>query len=164
MDQMRKWLVNYERLRHSKRPNESWISSRYDIQGMHWQELQQLYLPELNMRWGPAVSALKKLWKSYKIAGRTGEPRSDIAWKINQIQKAMGIEKSEFPELQGMETDDEELTHEEIQLKREEIEAEAEGDTSEVEPYPEEWSELDEQLRREEIEDEQENENWWLAD
>jgi hypothetical protein len=49
---LRKWLVNYERFRHSKRPNESWISSRYDIQGMHWQELQQLYLPELNMRWG----------------------------------------------------------------------------------------------------------------
>ena len=99
MDQMREWLVNYERLRHSKPSNKSWISSRYDIQGMHWQELQQLYLPELNMRWGPAVNALKKLWKSYKIAGRTGEPRSDLAWKINRV--AMGL-KSEFPELEGM--------------------------------------------------------------
>src|SRR5215813_4146725 len=68
-NKMQLWLRDYERSRHSKRPNESWISSRYDIQGMHWQELQQLYLPELNMRWGPAVSALKKLWKSYKIAG-----------------------------------------------------------------------------------------------
>jgi len=72
---------------------------------MHWQELQQLYLPELNMRWGPAVSALKKLWKSYKIAGRTGEPRSDLAWKINRVQVAMGL-KSEFPELEGMDYDD----------------------------------------------------------
>ena len=71
---------------------------------MHWQELQQLYLPELNMRWGPAVSALKKLWKGYKIAGRTGEPRSDLAWKINRV--AMGLEKSEFPELEGMDYDD----------------------------------------------------------
>ena len=59
---------------------------------------------ELNMRWGPAVSALKKLWKSYKIAGRTGEPRSDLARKINRV--AMGLEKSEFPELEGMDYDD----------------------------------------------------------
>src|SRR5215472_10140837 len=93
-------LRDYERSRHSKQPNESWISSRYDIQGMHWQELQHLYLPELNMRWGPAVSALKKLWKSYKIAGRTGELRSDLALKINRVQVIMGL-KSEFPELEG---------------------------------------------------------------
>jgi len=73
---------------------------------MHWQELQQLYLPELNTRWGPAVSALKKLWKSYKFAGRTGEPRSDLAWKINRVQFAMGLEKSQFPELEGMDYDD----------------------------------------------------------
>ena len=99
---MDRWLRIYDNLR-TKAPNhnEGWTSTIYDIQGMHWQELQQLYLPELNMRWGPAVSALKKLWKSYKIAGRTGEPRSDLAWKINQIQKAMGIEKSEFPGTRG---------------------------------------------------------------
>jgi len=58
---------------------------------------------ELNMRWGPAVSALKKLWKSDKMAGTTGEPRSDLAWKINLV--AMGL-KSEFPELEGMDYDD----------------------------------------------------------
>ena len=119
MDEMRKWLMNYERMRlKSSTPNESWISSKYDIQGMPWQELQQIYLPELRMCWGPACNSLKKLWKSYKIAGRNGEPRRDIAWKINAIQKAMGIQKSEFPELEGMEMD-EELTEEEIQLKRE---------------------------------------------
>ena len=73
------------------------------------------------MCWGPACNSLKKLWKSYKIAGRNGEPRRDTAWKINAIQKAMGIQKSEFPELDGMEMD-EELTEEEIQLKREERE------------------------------------------
>src|SRR5215831_5361049 len=128
-DKMQLWIRDYERSRHSKRPNESWISSRYDIQDMHWQELQQLYLPELNMRWGPAVSALKKLWKSYKIAGRTGEPRSDLAWKINRVQVAMGLEKSEFPELEGMDYDDfkedqdQGQSAEEIQLRREESEA-----------------------------------------
>ena len=74
------------------------------------------------MCWGPACNSLKKLWKSYKIAGRNGEPRGDFAWKIRNIQSAMGIEKSEFPELEGMDDEDQELTDEEIQLKREEKE------------------------------------------
>jgi len=66
------------------------------------------------------------LWKSYKIAGRTGEPRSDLAWKINRV--AMGL-KSEFPELEGMDHDDFEedqdqgQSAEEIQLRHEEREA-----------------------------------------
>src|SRR5215469_14540893 len=99
MDLMTRWLQSYEKRRHSRRnskqhlkePNESWISSKYDLQGTDWQTLQQMYLPELKMCFGPACNSLKKLWKSYKIAGRTGEPRSDIAWKINQIQDALGI-------------------------------------------------------------------------
>jgi hypothetical protein len=152
MDEMRKWLMNYERMRlKSNTPNESWISSKYDIQGMPWQELQQIYLPELRMCWGPTCNSLKKLWKSYKIAGRNGEPRRDIAWKINAIQKAMGIQKSEFPELEGMEMD-EELTEEEIQLKREEREDAGDWGFEKPEEFTEEWSEEDKQLRREERE------------
>ena len=145
--------MNYERMRlKSNTPNESWISRKYDIQGLPWQELQQIYLPELGMCWGPACNSLKKLWKSYKIAGRNGEPRRDIAWKINAIQKAMGIEKSEFPELEGMETNDEEMTDEEIQLKREEREDAGDwGFEKPEESYTDEWSEEDKQLRREEI-------------
>jgi len=162
-DEMRKWLMNYERMRlKSNTPNESWISSKYDIQGMPWQELQQIYLPELRMCWGPACNSLKKLWKSYKIAGRTGEPRSDIAWKINTIQKAMGIQKSEFPELEGMEMD-EELTEEEIQLKREEREEAGDWGFEKPEEFTEEWSEEDKQLRREEREAEKENDDWWFT-
>lgn len=101
------------------------------------------------------------MWKRYKIAGRTGEPRSDLAWKINQIQKAMGIEKSEFPELEGMES-----TDEEIELRREERE-ESGGDwnlnfgtTEEGSEYTEQWSEQDKQLRREEREAE---DDWWFS-
>ena len=115
------------------------------------------------MCWGPACNSLKKLWKSYKIAGRNGEPRRDIAWKINVIQKAMGIEKSEFPELEGMETSDEEMTDEEIQLKRKEREDAGDwGFEKPEESYTEEWSEQDKQLRREEREAEQENDDWWF--
>src|SRR5215467_16110794 len=117
------------------------------------------------MRWGPAVSALKKLWKSYKIAGRTGVPRSDLAWKINQIQKAMGIEKSEFPELDGMETEVEELTDEEIELRREREESGGDwnlnfGTSEETSEYTDEWSEEDKQLLREEREA---DDDWWFS-
>jgi hypothetical protein len=143
MDEIRKWLMNYERMRvKSNTLNESWISSKYEIQGMPWQELQQIYLPELRMCWGPACNSLKKLWKSYKIAGQNGEPRGDIAWKINRIQNAMGIEKSEFPELKGMY--DEDLNF----------------GTSERSEFIEGWSEDE---RREEREAELENDDWWFS-
>ena len=84
------------------------------------------------------------------------------------IQSAMGIEKSQFPELEGMndEESEEELTDEEIQLRREEKE-ESGGEwnlnfgTSEKrsELYTEEWSEEDKQLRREEREAEEEKDD-----
>jgi hypothetical protein len=100
MNEMQRWLRNYERLRlNPDAPNDSWTSSKYDIEGMHWTELQQIFLPELEMCWGPACSALKKSWYSYKRAGKEGVYRGDIAFRINKIQNAMGIQKSEFPEL-----------------------------------------------------------------
>ena len=104
VSQMRRWLQDYESRRSSKNPkepNEHWVSSKYDTQNMHWTELQQLYLPELGMCWGPACSSLKRLWKSYKIAGRSGEARSDIAWKIRNIQRSMGIQETFFEELEA---------------------------------------------------------------
>jgi hypothetical protein len=53
--------------------------------------------------------------------------RGDIAYRIRTIQDAMGIKKSEFPELEGL--NDEELTKEEIQLRKEE-EEEGEWDSN----------------------------------
>jgi hypothetical protein len=121
MNKMQLWLRDYERSRHSKQPNESWVSSKYDTQ-LPWKELQQTYIPSLHMKWGQCCSALKRSWKAYEIAGRNGEPRGDIAWRIRNIQTQMGIEKSDFPELEGMETDDEETSEEETELRREEKE------------------------------------------
>ncbi|MGA9153073.1 MAG: hypothetical protein WBZ36_21055 [Candidatus Nitrosopolaris sp.] len=122
MKKMQRWLRNYDRLRlDPDTPNESWVSSKYDIEGMHWTELQQIYLPELAMCWGPACSALRKSWYAYKMAGRQGGYRADIAFRINRIQAAMGIPKIEFHELDPRWVD-EQLTEEEIQLRREEEE------------------------------------------
>ena len=92
------------------------------------------------MTFGKACNSLKKLWKSYKIAGRTGEFRGDTAWKIRNIEFVLGINESEFPELEGMDDEEMEIGSEE-----------SEGD---------DWSEEDKQLRREERGDEQENDDW----
>jgi len=93
--------------------------------------------------------------KAYEIAGRNGEPRGDIAWRIRNIQTQMGIEKCDFPELEGVETDDEETSEEKTELRREEKE-ESGGDSNlnfgtneEWSEYTEQWSEQDKQLRKE---------------
>jgi hypothetical protein len=102
--------------------SESWISSKYDTQG-HWQEVQQIWIPELQMNWGRAVSALRKSWTAYRIAGRNGEPRADLAYRIRSIQSSLGIEKSTFPELEGMDDEESnEISDEETELRREEKE------------------------------------------
>lgn len=126
MQEMQKWLINYERMRHSKKPkepNESWVSSKYDIQNMSWKEISEIYLPEIDMRFGSACSALKKLWKSYKIAGRSESREAILHGKLIAYNLPLGIERSQFPELEGMNDDeDQELTDEELELKKEEEE------------------------------------------
>ena len=98
MKEMQRWLRDYDRLRlDPDTPNESWVSSKYDIEGMHWTELQQIYLPELGMCWGPACSALRKSWYAYKMAGRQGGYRGDIAFRINRIQASYGYTEDRIP-------------------------------------------------------------------
>jgi hypothetical protein len=114
------------------------------------------------LNWGQCCSALKRSWKAYEIAGRNAEPRGDIAWRIRNIQTQMGIEKSDFLELEGTETDDEETSEGETELRREEKE-ESGGDSNlnfaTNEEGSEQWSKQDKQLRREEREAE---DDWWF--
>ena len=150
MNKMQLWLRDYEARRHSKQPKElkeSWQSSKYDFSDP---DVRLEYVPEMGCSVGGCISALKKLWKSYKIAGRNGEPRGDIAWNIRNLQGSLGIERSHFPELEGMDDD------EELQLKSEEDEE----NLGTNEPY---WSEEDKQLLKEELEAEKENDDWWFS-
>jgi hypothetical protein len=142
---MQKWIRRYDRRRrlgvNSQQPtNESWISSKYDT-GIHWTELERIYLPEINMTWGQACSAIKKSWFSYKMAGKSGMYRGDIAYRIQNIQRVMGIPITEFDELEGLNDE------EEIQLKKEE---EDEGERN---------PDLQQGLKNPE-EEEEENDNW----
>lgn len=152
---MQKWLKNYENLRHSKEKetNELWISSKgYDTQNMPREELQKLWIPGLKMTYGATVSALTKSWTAYRIAGRNGEPRGDLAIRILNIQKNLGIPQSDglYEELEQMGYTEEELNDE--------------GTSEENENYRpgtgEEWSEGDQQLLKEEVEAE---EDWWFS-
>src|SRR5215469_18921909 len=49
-----------------------------------------------------AWNRLKKLWRSYKIAGRYGDMRSSTAYEINRLQSALDIPRSDLPELEGI--------------------------------------------------------------
>src|SRR5215469_16616196 len=100
MNQMQRWLRAYENSRHSKQPNESWASSKYG--SMDWREAQQVYLPSLKMNVGQAWNRLKKLWKNYKISGRTCQYRGDVAYEIIRIQAALDIPRSDLPETEGI--------------------------------------------------------------
>jgi hypothetical protein len=40
----------------------NWISSRYDFENGHWTDIADIFVPELNMKIGSAISALRKSW------------------------------------------------------------------------------------------------------
>ena len=96
MNEMQRWIRNYDRSRlNPNQPNEFWVSSKYDIQGMSWTEISEIYLPEIDMRFGSACSALKKCWYAYKMVRKQGLDSGDLVYRINCIQSVMGIKKSE---------------------------------------------------------------------
>ena len=144
---------NQER-RLSKPKQLDWTSDKYDFSDSR---VQFEFVPEENCTVGACIGALRKLWRGYN-EGQDGE-REYCAWKINQIQKSLGIQISTFPETEGMESESKELTADEIQAKKEEREENG-GEYSispNTEISDEEWSEEDKTLLREEIEAEREN-------
>jgi hypothetical protein len=132
-----RWLKRYESKRH--KDGDSWVSTKYDFTDP---TTRLEYVPEVGCSVGACISALKRSWKGYRIAGRNGEPRDDIAYRIRNLQSALGIEQS-FSEL-GEESA-------EVLTKS----TETEEDTSE-------WSTLDKQLLKEERESEKESDDWWF--
>ena len=60
--------------------------------------MAQIFIPELQMKWAEASNALKKSWKSYKIARASNDQMemNILAVRINNIREWMGIEVTEF--------------------------------------------------------------------
>ena len=73
-------------------------STQFNTVGMNWKDKAQIFIPELQMKWGEASDVLKKSWKSYKIARASNDQMemNILAVRINNIQEWMGIEVTEF--------------------------------------------------------------------
>jgi len=92
-----RWLRDYEnrrlnpdaRSRSTSRLN--WRSSKYDLENMSWQEVQDIWLPELDCTWGFACNYLRKQWFRYKMEKREGERGWDTILNISRILYSMGL-------------------------------------------------------------------------
>ena len=114
---MRRWLEHYisngsnelsqeqgQRQSREYNHNPDWQSHKYDLSD--WRSAQQIYLPELGMKLGPATNKMKKLWRLWHKAQREGTPKRDHAYNIAKIQYAIGlINPTQFDELQNMDLD-----------------------------------------------------------
>jgi hypothetical protein len=76
----------------------NWVSSRFDFENSHWQDVASEWVPEMNMNVGSCISALKKSWAALKIKRREGfaDPVYELEARINRLQEALGIEVSDF--------------------------------------------------------------------
>jgi hypothetical protein len=138
MNSFRRWLDNYEAKRHggiNDGVKENWISTKFDFSDPN---VRLEYVPELRCNVGGCISSLKKSWKAYRIAKRYSPQETRyLSFRIRTLQEALGIETTDFEELDGLlpeesidgvnqSTEDEELSNEEATLCREELQAEAE--------------------------------------
>jgi hypothetical protein len=122
MNGMNRWLHNYEKIRTDPYMSvKGRLSSRFDLEGLTWDEIREIPIPELGegMNFGKSFEALRKSWYAYKRSRKDGFPAPDIGFRILKIQKALGLPLSEFPELDS-EWVNEELSSEDIQLRKEE--------------------------------------------
>jgi hypothetical protein len=132
---MDKWLYDYERRRTGKDEHVGWTSSRYDLESKDWDNIREIFIPELQMTFGQASSALKRSWYAYRRSRKEGSGyNNDLAWRINRIQHYLGIPLTEFQDgpdlnwikqqLNAEEESGEEVSAEEIQLRKEEMDEE----------------------------------------
>jgi hypothetical protein len=68
------------------------------FEDLGWEELQQLWIPELKLTFGAACSSLRKSWEELRLHKNRGDEERVLhyAQVINDIQSALGIEMTEF--------------------------------------------------------------------
>src|SRR5215467_12291360 len=177
MDNMSKWLQAYEHKRTSS-PALGWTSSRFDLESKDWNSIKEIFIPELEMTFAQACSALKRSWFAYKMSRKQDVGHnSELSWRINRIQYYLGIPLTEcetgpsvewvIEQLSLEEATGEGITAEEMELRHEEDLDRQEqmrssdldwGIDHEGEYEPEDP--LYAQLRREEKEVEKESDIW----
>jgi hypothetical protein len=124
MSEMDRWLFRYEQMRTD--PYTS-IKGKLKQISIGWLKLGRNprdFYSTNEVKFGQICEALRKSWYSYKRYRKDGYPTADLALRINRIQKALGFPMSEFQELNtygGTEWVGEELSKEDIELKKEEL-------------------------------------------
>ncbi len=53
--------------------SDGWQSTKYDFNSLDWRSLQELWIEDLGITYGAAVSSLKKSWHAYKLGMREGD-------------------------------------------------------------------------------------------
>jgi len=159
-----KWIRSYERhkmkIKTERELNESWALSRYNVGS--WQDSQKIFIKSLGLTIGQSWWKIRRLWRKYKMLGRKGEYRDDVAYQINRLAVGLDLGRVDLPEIadlpdsefeaevsdqeqdeevDGEQEPEQDLSFDEIQqLKREEAEAQAEADAQ----ADIEWKEADE--------------------
>ena len=136
MNSMQRWLRNYDRVRaigglalRNVDEGGSFHSTKFPLEAMSWNEIREIPIPSLGpeMTFGKSCEALRKSWYHYKMLKRQGTYAGDIAFRINKIQRSMGIPLTEFDDVdpewvaEELASESEQLTPEEIELRREEM-------------------------------------------
>jgi hypothetical protein len=179
------WLVQYENERLGKYngQNTTLISSKFDLNGLSWNEIRELETDILDqndqpMNFGQSFQALKRSWRSFKLNRLHGTPAPELALRILKLQAGLGLPLSDFEQelegyggmawaLQELENESSSDEDEETILLREEKQAMLESLGVDGDLDESEWSEWDEsdegddlngaelskELRREEFRD-----------
>lgn len=123
------WIIDYENKRMG---NYNGQNTSLAQSSTSWAEIRDLEVPDLldqngePMTFGRTFEALRKSWRSFKLARKNGSPAPELALKILRLQNGLGLPLADFEqELErygGMEMAIRELDNEdeEIILKREE--------------------------------------------
>jgi hypothetical protein len=116
MKDMYRWLARYDNERlgiNRDGQNKTLHSSRFNIQGLSWDEIREIPIPELGdgMTFGTSFEALRKSWYSHKKYRKDGLPAPEVCLRLLRIEKFLGLPLSQFPEIDN-EWANEELSHE----------------------------------------------------
>jgi|SRR5215831_16900179 len=98
------WLRSYEARRTGGADisSKGLLSSRFDLDGLSWDEIREIPIPELgeNVTFGTGCEQLRKTWWHLKQNRREGNYYNrDLELRINRLQHFLGFERTVFDDL-----------------------------------------------------------------
>ena len=126
---MNAWLRSYEarRTRGADMSSKGLLSSRFDLEGLTWDEIRDIPMEELGpgMTFGKGCEQLRKTWWHLKQNRREGNYHNmDLELRINRLQHFLGFERTVFDDL------DESWVDQELSMEEAGFGEEGESDVS----------------------------------